>query len=143
MKIRGNTVGTPISVEKIAEKIGTGGSLEPLIVDIDNDACVANRTSTQILSAYEARQEIRGQLYYPGDSQPHWLTLLSVDEDYAVFAKFEADGTWQSYCVDNDGVVYGGNSLQYATADQIGDISSALDELHIYAQGFIPGGASE
>ena len=31
---------------------------------------------------------------------------------------------------------------EFATVDEIGDISSALDELHTYAQGLINGGAA-
>ncbi len=136
MKIRGNTVGTPISVEKIAEKLG---GKEALRVVFSMGDMTANHTATEI-SAHVAAG---GSVYMEVESMLIPLSHVSEFDEVAYFEAFyslsQPDAKVQ-YFVDADGNADARN-IYFATTDDIGDIASALDELHTYAQGLIEGGA--
>jgi hypothetical protein len=137
MKIRGNTVGTPISVEKIAERIPGGGAVEPLVVQLDESTGKASHTAGQILEALSSGKFVLASI--PGE--PIRLSLLSVDATYATFVNFSDDNLLAKFLVTDTGDLECFREY-YVTDTTIGDISSALDELHNYAQGLIAGGDS-
>ena len=144
MIIRGNTVGTNMSVDRIAEKIGgTGGgggsgSIAPMIVTIDEYTGMPTKNATEIY-----RHILKGGTAY--FKWPFYDEEYQISSSYnanAVFFGFDSAGTPTSVHIDQEGNI---NSvpIPFATKKDIGDISSALDELHTYAQGLIEGGATE
>ena len=137
MIIRGNTVGTNMSVEKIAEKIGTGGGggVAPLIVTLRYGDGEASETSESILTAVESGLNV----YLDVNSKR--LALTYFDEvGMAYFADYENDRP-VLYSINSEGY-FEEVDTWLATVKDIGNISSALDELHTYAQGLINGGDS-
>ena len=131
MIIRGNTVGTNMSVKRIAEKIDT----PPLMVTIDYDTNKASHTAVEIRD----HMSLGGQAFIAEDGQ--YVAITSANHSYA-FANVSIDATrLAGYYIDDEGKVTT-SVTELATADQIGDISSALDGLHTYAQGLIDGGGS-
>jgi hypothetical protein len=152
MIIRGNTVSTTIAPEKIAENIGGGtGGIAPLIVTMVAETGKATHTSGQIAqhlreggtviarNYQNAGSYLRIQdFYYSGcyDSESHdgslnyYVSFVNTDE--SALTTLQIDDTGEITVAVTD----------LATADQIGDISTALDELHNYALGLI-GGAAE
>ena len=131
MIIRGNTVGTNMSVKRIAEKIAT----PPLMVTIDYDTNKASHTAVEIMD----HMSLGGQAFIAEDGQ--YVAITTANHSYA-FANVSIDATrLAGYYIDDEGKVTT-SVTELATADQIGDISSALDELHTYAQGLIDGGGS-
>ena len=138
MIIRGNTVGTNMSVDKIAEKIGgTGGGIAPLIVTIDQSTGKASHTVMEMLAKIES-----GGVVYLRLDGGYW-PLTFVDLDFADFTQsIPEDPKEVVWRVWSDETIEKYDNT-FATSDQIGDISSALDELHTYAQGLIEGGATE
>lgn len=138
MKISGNTVGTTMSVDKIAEKIGTGGGgtgggVVTVTIGENNQA---SHTAPQILELLKGGNRV---LFYNGSS---YFTPTLVSEDIAMFSVQHDDYTWELYQIFKIGdVLY--DCIAVAKQEDIGDISAALDELHTYAQGLINGGATE
>lgn len=143
MKIRGNTVGTPISVEKIAEKIGGtggGGGKEALRVVFSMADMTANHTATEI----SAHVSDGGSVYMEVESMLIPLSHVSEAEGIAYFEAFYSlsqPSAKVQYFVDADGNADARN-VYFATTEDIGDISSALDEIREYAESLINGGGS-
>ena len=131
MIIRGNTVGTNMSVDRIADKIGC---VEPLIVTVDAYTHKASHTSTEMFGHFAKG----GSLFYSsaGNLSPPLVVsaeevVFGVTVDYTLtYLNIDAEGFTSNY------------QEKFASADDIGNISSALDKLHNYAQGLIEGGGS-
>lgn len=143
MIVRGNTVGTTMSVDKIAEQIGTGGgggggSVAPLILTLDDEwlsslSGEASHTSVEIVNHMaKGGNVILNALGYG-------IPVAYASDGQAVFTNM--DGTTKVQIVIDSGGYYNASIDYFATESQIGDIASALDELHTYAQGLIEGGA--
>lgn len=132
MIIRGNTVGTNMSVDRIADKIGC---VEPLIVTVDADTNKASHTAAEIRNHIS----LGGQVFIVDDGQ--YVAITAARHTYAFANVYIAATILAGYYIDDEGKVTT-SVTELATADQIGDISSALDELHTYAQGLINGGDS-
>lgn len=153
MIIRGNTVSTTIAPEKIAEKIGSTGGGEPLIVALDYGQYVGENGNIDLAS--HSYEQIRERFLAGGavigvfiTRRFLWkLTLHSVCYhpeygDVAVFILRDPEKRMDTYFyVGAGGYVYS-EDIVPATADDIGDISSALDEIREYAESLINGGVS-
>jgi hypothetical protein len=118
---------------------GTGGGIAPLIVykNVDDDT-LATETYSTIFNYVQ-----QGGSVYFDDSG--WIALsgLVPYKQEAIFEQVSPHyGNMFKYIIDSSGYI-GYEAAALATTDQIGDISSALDELHTYAQGLIAGGATE
>lgn len=111
MKIRGNTVGTNMSVDRIAEKIGTGGGGKSVMVVIDIAEGTASHTAVQIFDAFFAEQDVRARVALSADC----LTLKGVDAEYAVFV-----GNSGKYVVDTNGNVEWADESPAADDSRIG-----------------------
>ena len=155
MKIRGNTVGTTMSPEKIAEKIGgTGGGILVVALDYgyaDNDAGypIASHNLAQIEEHFHKGGAVVGTRS-SGMEVP--LCSIQTHPLYGRIASFVFHDDMAlsdiHYFVDELGrsineerVLTNNLDFEYIVSE-IGDISSALDELHTYAQGLIEGGGS-
>ena len=144
MIIRGNTVGTNMSVDRIAEKIG-GDALVVTLSMVDGGV-ISSHTSLQICEY--ADNGGRVVIHMSGSTFVYcgWEQRSDSGEKIARFASEVVsltDGKCSvSYLFIDDLCAVTYLSCDLATADQIGDISSALDELHAYAQGLIEGGGS-
>lgn len=143
MVIRGNTVGTTLSIKKIAEEIGTGGGggggKEALRVVFSMADMTANHTATEIAAHVAAGSSV----YMEVESMLIPLSHVSEAEEVAYFEAFYSHSQPNvkvQYFVDAEGNADARN-IYFATTEDIGDIASALDELHTYAQGLIEGGA--
>lgn len=135
MIIRGNTVGTNMSPEQIAGKIGTGLSAKYMIVTYWDDVGSADYGSREIWDHVE-----NGGIVYLNIASQYVPLQWAVYTE-AHFAYHRHDGTLVKYIIDSDcGLAYSATS--FATATDVGNISHALDELHTYAQGLINGGAA-
>lgn len=146
MIIRGNTVGTNMSVDRIAEKIGGTGGVDVMHVYIDGDTFMASHRAAAISS-----HVYKGGIAYL-DVNGEMLSLVWVTGTLACFEKAtmleSGNVITDLYFIDSNGSVYV-YEVEYATKsditairEEMGDISSALDELHTYAQGLITGGGS-
>lgn len=114
---------------------GAGGGVAPLIVTIDATTGKASHTSTEILS------HIRQGGLSVIDNLGFYLQIAGISE-MEVVASVVQQNRSLSVVIDSDGN-YVAYDTEFATSDQVGDISSALDELHTYAQRLISGGAAE
>ena len=126
------------AVKNASEGGGTGGGcIAPLIVTMAEDGSKASHNFKEISSHALAG----GDVFF--DTFVGYIALndLSYEEGVAIFTKV-SNYSVNAYIVGTEGDLEIRNS-RWATADQIGDISSALDELHTYAQGLINGGATE
>ena len=152
MIIRGNTVGTNMSVDRIAEKIGGTGGVAPLIVTVDGETFKASHTPLQVYDYATKHGEVflvTDGIYHPFSDLS--FTKESVDGELISETHIASFTTPISMrdgkcCLDfiniDDSCNITSISQQLATAEDIGNISSALDELHDYAQGLIKGGGS-
>jgi hypothetical protein len=151
MIIRGNTVSTTIAPEKIAEKIGGTGGSNTLIVKMDDDGLAtysSNRIEDHIRNGGTA---IARYYLNVGDYMKitdYYFDKCYYDElengDLMLYVSFVStvEPVITTLTIDEKRtptVSY----TELATSKDIGDISTALDELHTYAQGLINGGASE
>ena len=158
MIIRGNTVGTNMSVDKIAEKIGggTGGSSVPVLyVDIrnrydeDSGKYYASHDALQIAEHIEKGGAVFGTVLASNLITTITIPLSGIF-DYSNNGVVYKDAHFQwiggtrytDFGINKNGQVTENVTIS-ATTDDIGNISSALDELHIYAQGLINGGDAE
>ena len=131
MIIRGNTVGTNMSVDRIADKIG---GKEGMRVVLNMGDMTANYNYREIADHVAAG----GTVYLEAELQLIPLSHLAEEKRIAYFNAFHADEyyspcTMNQYWVDDNYNVDSEHSI-LASASDIGDISSALDELHTYAQ---------
>jgi hypothetical protein len=137
MIIRGNTVSTPIAPKKVAEEIG---SIAPIYVTLDKSTGKASYTAAEIYTHIDDG----GVVYLHTGNEIIPLVYSSIgmaefnsyvtDQDLFRGAQVFKDG---SYVIVNTDIV-----TEDILEENMGDISSALDELHTYAQGLI-GGAAE
>jgi hypothetical protein len=126
-----------MSIEKIAEKIGGtgGGGLGTMKVTMDADGRFASKSGAEI-SAHVAAggdavlDEAWGQI----------MLTKCIQGIIAVFEYLQGNSIVTIEIDENRNLTK--HFTQFATTDQIGEISSALDELHAYAQALIAGGAS-
>lgn len=117
---------------------GTGGGVASLIVTLDKSTGKASHTAGQILEAREAGQDVIARI----NGQDIFISMQSVYNTYAVFVVMADDNILEKYLVTDTGdLEY--FSEYYVTDTTIGDIASALDKLHSYAQVLIDGGATE
>lgn len=151
MIIRGNTVSTTIAPEKIAEKIGGTGGSNTLIVKMDDDGLAtysSNRIADHIINGGTAIAR-----YYLDVGDFVKITDYYFDKCYCdelengylmLYVSFVStvESMITTLTIDEERtptVSY----TELATTRDIGDISTALDELHAHAQGLIDGGAAE
>lgn len=142
MIIRGNTVSTTIAPKKIAEEIGgtggTGVGVAPLIVTMNAETGKATHDSEQIAQHLrDGRTVIARNIQTAGD-------YLRIQDFYysKCYTSEQHDGSVMFYVsfVNTDGPILtelqidDTGEITVNVIDQIGDISSALDELHAYAQ---------
>ena len=150
MIIRGNTVGTNMSVDRIAEKIGGTGS-NTLIVTMDNVG-LATHSSTQIANHIRNGGTAIARYYQGmfglGPIDDFYFSRCYEDEQndgslvyYVEFVSTVAD-TLRTLTIDENKAITV-SYLELATYKDIGNISSALDDLHTYAQGLINGDVVE
>lgn len=120
MKIRGNTVGTPLSIEKIKEEIST-----LLVVELDSVFWTANYSATEIL------RYLGNGGYVIGLDFDGLVTLAgyNLDSELAIFkTPTDANGVWKEYTIDdNKNVIV--KEMSFATKGQIGDMETALDSI--------------
>ena len=161
MIIRGNTVGTNMSVEKIAEKIGGTGGGEHLIVTLDwgqyvgegGTLDVASHSYEQIRERFLAGGAVIG--VFNSKLPTYELPLHSIGYhpkhgDVAVFILRDPEKRMDTYFyVDISGYVYSEDIVpvtsndidDFATKEDIGDISAALEEIRKFAQHLIEEGS--
>ena len=131
--------GTQDDVEKLTDRVSDlekNGTVMIVYKNVDDDT-LATETYATIFNHVQ-----KGGSVYFDDSGRIALSELVPYKQEAIFERANPRSkTIFRYTIDSIGmIVYEHES--FATADQIGDISSALDELHAYAQGLIDGGAS-
>jgi hypothetical protein len=137
MIIRGNTVSTTIAPEKIAEKIGRVGTM---YVGLYEETGKASHTAEEIYKHAENdgvvlldMDGVYFPLVYSSLGSAEFNSYVN-DQDYVRGARVFRDGSYVTFSTD---IV-----TSVILDERIGDISTALDELHTYAQGLI-GGAAE
>lgn len=155
MIIRGNTVGTNMSVEKIAEKIGgTGGGIAPLIVTHyldDQGNSFASHTPIQIESYSNS-----GRAVFYEDDTGDLIALNSIysenGEKYASFLKCNnIDGDWEYFVSESGYIIASRNEHKYnvytvtlaeknlvTSSDVFHLVSNDVLPILIYAGKFIP-----
>ena len=148
MIIRGNTVGTNMSPERIADKIG----VPVLYVDIRNrydedlGLYYASHGADQIVEHLEKGGTVVGTVIATDRMTGIKIPLSGIFEHNGslIGAHFRwVGGTrYTNFEIKVDGRVYETVTIS-ATTDDIGDISSALDEIREYAENLINGGGSE
>jgi hypothetical protein len=107
---------------------------------------VANRNAKEILTAYEEGREICGKAYHYDYDDSHvantWLSLVSVDEYYAVFVQYLSNTDWRWYRINNFREVESGTSYTLVKKSELGDLDTALANILDYAQSLVGGGES-
>lgn len=135
MIIRGNTVSTTIAPEVIADKLGgVGGGIAPIVVNLvltDKDENGwygdTSHTAIEIFNFKESGRDVYG---FFGDA---FVPLTFSNTTVATFG---------DTLEVRDSKIFRVLEPKYATTEQIGDISSALDEIREYAESLINGGGS-
>lgn len=138
-KIRGNLIGTTMAPEKIAERVGGGGGgVAPLIVAYYDQTGKASHSSTEIFEASLQRPVV---LVHASKREHYQLDYCT--EFAASFTRMDDTRILEQWVVDEAKVVdyyyHGAIVTQTQLDNAIGDIETALDELHAYAQALIGG----
>lgn len=126
---------------------GGGGGIAPLIVTMNAETGKATHDSEQIAQHLrDGGTAIARNIQTSGD-------YLRIQDFYysRCYTSEQHDGSVRFYVsfVNTDGPILtelqidDTSEITVNVIDQIGDISSALDDLHTYAQGLINGGAAE
>lgn len=136
MKIRGNTVGTPLSIEKIKEEIST-----LLVVELISlsGLMTASHSATEIL-----RYLGNGGYVIGMDDNGMLVTLAgyNLDSELAIFTTpTDANGAWKEYTIDDNKIVTV-KEMSFATKAEIGNIETALDRI-LAIQNKLIGGEEE
>lgn len=119
---------------------GTGGGNAPLIVTLNPTSGMASVTGYGISTAVDEGRSV----YLEVDGKRLPLSYLNPEYDWAYFADYENENVNESllYTIFSEGY-YEENATNLAFLSyQIGDISSALDEIREYAESLINGGGS-
>lgn len=132
MKIRGNTVGTNMSIDKIAERIGggggSGGESNVFVVSYDLISCVLDKPYEDVLAAFRAGKNV----VLTGTS-PLGSVFCYFGAGY--FSNEESEGLGEH--IEFSSVIDNQTQLLIVTPDgtcttkivNFGDIDSALDRI--------------